>query len=61
MKYYTKQDIENLIPKKLHEEFEKEMIGQACPIVDDEYCYYKHDVDRFLRSNNLEEGEGREL
>lgn len=61
MKYFTKDQVDLMIPEGLISDFTKFIRGSACPIVDDQMCFYKHDVVRFLKKHDLAELEGTEL
>lgn len=50
--HYTEQEVQKLleqhgIPDKAFREF---INGQTCPIIQDALCYFRWDVDRFLKA-----------
>lgn len=51
MEHYTPKEVKKLLKENniKWEDFIKWMFGQTCPIVNGEFCYYKYDIDRFIR------------
>jgi hypothetical protein len=61
MLYYTSKDVDRMIPSYYEEKFVSFMMGRTHPIINEDYCFYKNDVDQFLLINNLKPRIGREM